>query len=81
MPRCGEATHIDTDLGDDHLRRSLLNARDGLQTLNDLRERAQPFLDLVAALLDRLVEIVQVSQDACNQKLVVAPETALQGAP
>ena len=81
MPFGGEAAHVDADLGDDHFRRSLLGARNGLQTLNDLSERVQQLLDLVAAFLDRLVETVQVSQDAPNQKPVVAPETTLQGAP
>src|SRR2546429_591956 len=81
MARSGETTHVDADLGDDHFRRSLLNARNGLQALNDLRERVQQLLDLVTAFLDGLVEVVQVSQDAPNQKPVVAPETALQGAP
>ena len=37
MARSGETTHIDADLGDDHFRRSLLNPRNGLQALNDLR--------------------------------------------
>jgi hypothetical protein len=41
MCRRGEAAHVDPDLGDDHFRRSLLNARDGLEALNNLRERAQ----------------------------------------
>ena len=74
MARRGETTHVDADLGDDHFRRSLLNARNGLQALDDLRERVQQLLDLVTAFLDGLVEVVQVSQDAPNQKPVVAPD-------
>jgi hypothetical protein len=75
MARSGESTHVDADLGDDHFRGALLNARNSLQTLNDLRERVQQLLDLLAAFLDRLVVVFQVSQDARNQKLVMAPET------
>jgi hypothetical protein len=64
----GKTAHVDADLGDNHFRRSMLNAGDGFEVLNDLRERAQLVLDLLATFLDRLIEIIQVSKDTADQE-------------
>jgi len=79
MPRTGEAPHIGSDLGENHLGQAPLDARNRLQALELRLKRAQALRDLLAQLRNGVLETVDMRELLLDEEAVVGGETALQG--
>jgi hypothetical protein len=78
VPGGREDTHVDADLGDDHLGGAGLDAWDRAQKLNRWGERGELRLDRLGEPLDLLVEEVEVGEDRPDQQGVQRVEAALE---
>src|SRR5207245_10432770 len=65
-----EAIHVGAQLGDDHLRGALGDARNRAQKLTLALERAHALLDLCRERADRLVQVLDVRKQMGDQQRV-----------
>jgi hypothetical protein len=61
-----EYAHVDTNLGNDVLRRSFLDTRDRAQQLNRCSKRGELLLDRVREPVDLLAQEIQVGEDRAD---------------
>jgi len=71
-----ERRHIETDLGDQHLRGRLADTRDGHQPTASLIERDELAVDLLVDAGDRRVEMVDIREMQPQHRAVMVAEPA-----
>src|SRR5207244_2266351 len=76
--RTGKACDVSPDLGQNDLDRAQAHARDPIESLDLVLKRAQPLGDLLAQLIDQLVQPVKVSELVCDQEALVRSDAAGQ---
>jgi hypothetical protein len=79
MARGGEAAHVDTDLGDDHLGGGAANPTDLIQPVDRRRERADHLLDLGLQRGDVGAGLVDTAKHGGQQEPVMVAEAADKG--
>src|SRR5262245_14889332 len=78
MGRCRKRTHVDADLGENHLGRPAVDAWNAIQPGQLVGKRDEMPFDLEAQGADRLVQVVEVGQQLSHEKRVVRPKAAGQ---
>jgi hypothetical protein len=73
--------HVHPDLRDQGLSRSAVDARDGVEKFDLLRERGDHPLDLDAKIIDRIIEVVDVGHYLAHHEGMMRGEASLQSIP
>jgi hypothetical protein len=73
--------HVRPDLRDQGFSRSAIDARDGVEEFDLLRERGDHLLDLGAKLADGLIEAVNVGQYLAHHEGMMGGEASLPEEP
>ncbi len=74
MRGTGKTQDVGADLGQEHLDRAPADASDGVQSVDLVLKRAEALGDLLAQLINQLVECIQMRQLLAEKKALVCVE-------